>query len=329
LYIGWAIGNLVQNANNLERWQNAATTDPLTGLLNKRGADAKLTKACAEDRGFLMIMDLDSFKPVNDIYGHDMGDKILISMAQLMKTCTREEDILCRLGGDEFVTFLRNAEREMVVDDKTKFLNNEILKAARTYLGKDMEIPIGVSIGAVRVPEEGTDYHELLSKADKALYEVKDRGKHAYSIYSSVEGAVASVVDQNMTGGITGLKKILSERGPANGAYPLDYNSLEDVYRIIKRLTMGKCVEPIMIHFEIMADEAADKDLAERLAGIVRASLTGTDIACIDGANRVLAIVLSGKDDKAMDDFAKEIMDKWEKEEDVAKYGIRYDIGKP
>ena len=327
LYIGWVIGNLVQNANNLERWQNAATTDSLTGLINKRGADFELTRACASDKGILMILDLDSFKPVNDIYGHDMGDKILISMAQLMKTCTRQEDILCRLGGDEFVAFLRNADRDMVVDDKTKFLNNEILKAARTYLGKDMEIPIGVSVGAVKVPDEGNDYHELLAKADKALYEAKDKGKHAFAIFSSAEGAKPSVVDQTATGGITSIKKIMAERGPSNCAYTVDYNSLEDIYRVIKRVAQGRGVNCRMIHFEIVSDEDKVSEVMERFLEIVKHSLRRTDIVCVDGENRVLAIVFPENEDESQEDIVKNIISKWEKEEDTTKYMIRYDIG--
>ncbi len=326
LFIGWAIGNIVHNANNLERWQNAATTDSLTGLLNKRGADSEFTSACANEKGILMILDLDSFKPVNDIYGHDMGDKILISMAQLMKTCTRQEDILCRLGGDEFVAFLRNADRDMVVDDKTKFLNNEILKAAKTYLGKDMEIPIGVSVGAVRVPDEGTDYHDLLAKADKALYEAKDKGKHAYAIFSSVEGAKSAVVDQTTTGGITSLKKILAERGPSSCAYAIDYNSLEDVYRVIKRVALGKGVFCRMIHFEIISEDGTEPAVTEKLADIIKNGLKRTDIVCIDGENRVLAIVFP-EEEESQEDFAKETVSKWESEVDTTKYKIRYDIG--
>ncbi len=328
LYIGWAIGYLIQNANNLERWQNAATTDPLTGLLNKRGAETEFTRACSYDTGILMILDLDSFKPVNDIYGHAMGDKILMIMAQLLKTCTREEDLLCRIGGDEFVAFLRNATREVVVDDKTRFLNNEILKAAKTYLGKDMKIPIGVSIGAVMVPEEGTDFHELFAKADKALYEAKDKGKHAYAIFSSSEGSKSSVISQSSSGGLTGLKKIMSERGPANGAYHLDYNSMEDVYRIIKRLSLGGRLQSTMIHFEISSEGAIKDEDVKKLADILAGSLSDNDIVCIDGIGRVLAIVFPEDNTGSLDLFAQDIISKWKDETDKDKYSIKYDIGK-
>ncbi len=328
LYIGWAIGYLIQNANNLERWQNAATTDPLTGLLNKRGAEAEFTAACANEKGILMIMDLDSFKPVNDIYGHDMGDKILMSIALFMKTCTREEDLLARIGGDEFVAFLKNANREVVVDDKTKFLNNEILKAAKTYMGKDMEIPIGVSVGAVMIPDEGTDYHDLLTKADKALYEAKNNGKHAYAIYSTADGSKSSTVDQSATGGLTSLRKIMSERGPANGAYLVDYNSLEDIYRIVKRLNTTRCVKSLMIHFEILADEGDESKPEEKFAEKLREALSDKDIVCIDGKNRVLAIIFTDGDSGLLSEFAKGIITKWNREEGADKYKIRYEIGK-
>lgn len=304
LYIGWATSSIIQNANSLEKWQKEATRDPLTGLLNKRGAFNILTEACKNESGTLMILDLDSFKPVNDIYGHDVGDRILISMAQIMKFCTREEDILGRIGGDEFVMFLKNALSDEVVQEKTEFLNSEILREARNYLGKDMNIPIGVSVGAVRVPNEGTDYQSLFKKADKALYRVKNGGKHGFSIY--VSGGAAANVGANNTGGLSELIKIIKERDKPTEAYRFDYNSLSDIYRFIKRVNVGEDNHADILLFELKTDD--NKPITAEITDIfyetIKAGLGTRDLYCNDGKTRVIVItnILPGDKDETVDE---------------------------
>ncbi|WP_026651651.1 diguanylate cyclase domain-containing protein [Butyrivibrio proteoclasticus] len=317
LYVGWAIGYIIQNAHSLEKWQNEASRDPLTGLYNKRGANKEMIKACQTESGILMILDLDSFKPVNDIFGHDLGDRMLISMAQMMKICTREEDILARIGGDEFVVFLKNADREEVIQDKTLFLNTEMVRAAKTYMGDDINIPIGVSVGAVRVPAEGRDYEDLLKKADKALYTVKNNGKHGYSIYDSVGGA-SELVDAYGKGGITGLVKILDERTTPEHPYRLDYNSIQDVYRILKRLQKGRERKADFILLEVK-NENSDQypiEILEKFYDLVDNSLTPRDIYCIDGKTKI--IIMSDIEGMGADiSFIDEIEKKWAQDEEV------------
>lgn len=330
VYIGWATGNILQNANNVQKWQQEATRDALTGLLNKRGTQEQLENVLKTESGMLMLLDLDSFKPVNDIYGHEIGDRVLISMAQLMRTCTREEDILCRTGGDEFVAFLKNADREAVVEDKTRFINTELLKAARTYMGKDMNIPLGVSVGAVRVPAEGTDMTELLKKADVALYNVKNNGKHGYSIYSSEADGSIKGEELNAVGDLKSFKKIFGERNEKNGAYKLDYNSLQDTYRMLRRLAKASIIQIEIVQYELVGDEGERLEEAIKiLCDIIQMHTRSSDIYCVDGKRRVLVIMTyKNAAETSSAGCTSKILEEWLKTELSSIYELSHDTDK-
>ncbi len=170
--------------NEVEKKTEEANTDAMTGLLNKKATETAIEEMIAASDGMLMMLDLDSFKQVNDIYGHDMGDKILIRFSKLLRAMVQEGDIAGRIGGDEFMAFCRNVAEESEIREKTEFLNVEMVSSAKRLMGEDMTVPLGVSVGAVRVPTYGRNYTEVRKKADDALYQVKRDGKHGYCVYS-------------------------------------------------------------------------------------------------------------------------------------------------
>ena len=163
------VGNILDNIDKIHGLQMAASTDPMTGLLNKSASQDEISKLIEHYAGSLLILDLDSFKLVNDIYGHGAGDKILIKISKLIKHIIRETDLAGRIGGDEFIAFLQNVRNEEILKEKTAYLNEQILISAKKILGEDMKIPLGVSVGAVFVPNEGKNFAELFKKADTAL----------------------------------------------------------------------------------------------------------------------------------------------------------------
>ena len=130
-----------------------------------------------------MMIDLDSFKPVNDIYGHAMGDKVLIRFAEIIRSSIRATDIAGRIGGDEFVVFCKSILDEDVIADKAAYINEQVLLSAKELMGQSMNIPLGASIGCAFAPDEGADFVNLYKKADKALYFVKQNGKLGYKVY--------------------------------------------------------------------------------------------------------------------------------------------------
>ena len=129
------VDNILKNINKIHGLKMAADIDPMTGLLNKSASQRKISEVCNSKQGVLMMIDLDSFKLVNDIYGHGMGDKILIRFAELIKKVVRSSDLAGRMGGDEFIAFCQNVHDESIIAQKTKYLNEQLaLRLVRSLL---------------------------------------------------------------------------------------------------------------------------------------------------------------------------------------------------
>ena len=165
-----------------QKMEDLANTDGLTGLSNERFFNATLQKKEKAGEPFaLFYLDLDSFKPVNDTYGHDMGDQLLKAVARRLRSCVRSTDYAFRIGGDEFLIIMRN-----IKDSRLPLMKADELRAGIEKLGleADVQVPLSISVGVSFYPVDGTDDAVLLYKADKALYEAKKRGKNNCVIYS-------------------------------------------------------------------------------------------------------------------------------------------------
>ena len=224
------ITNVLKRQATLHKFYEEATIDNLTGLLNKSATNNKLEMLCRRKPGYLMMIDLDSFKLVNDIYGHAAGDKILISFAILISGFLGPDDIIGRVGGDEFTAFSISLKSEKEIQEFCDNLNTTLLSDAKRILGEDMEIPLGASIGAVYMTGQGEEYTDALKKADKALYDVKNDGKHGFAMYKEDDSS-----DDEDIMDLKTLSMILSERNVSSSALKLDKASFVGVYRYIMR----------------------------------------------------------------------------------------------
>lgn len=223
------IENVLNRQGQINRLQKEATIDKMTGFLNKAAVTDKLDMLCRRRSGFLMMIDLDSFKLVNDIYGHEMGDKVLIAFSEIIKKKLGPDDVIGRIGGDEFTAFVTSLYSETDLVRFTADFNTAFLKEAKKLMGDNMEIPLGVSVGAVFIPGKQTDYSQMLKNADKALYSVKQNGKHGCAVYGSEE----DVKNDNIN--MCTLSMILSERNISNSALRLEWDSFVNVYRFVVR----------------------------------------------------------------------------------------------
>jgi len=179
--------DVTQRKQAEQQIRHVAEHDGLTGLLN-RTAFLQALQAAATDvhrsgRGFAVLyVDLDGFKPVNDRYGHAVGDQLLVWVARQLTQAAREDDVVARLGGDEFALLLRGVSD---VDSASR-LADRLVQA----LGQPTEIEahalrIGASIGIVLSPGDGTEAEELLRKADSAMYLAKATGRRCARIYGT------------------------------------------------------------------------------------------------------------------------------------------------
>lgn len=162
--------------------------DPLTDLPNRVLMLDRLSQALARvKRGDVMALfylDLDRFKPVNDTYGHAVGDALLAEVAKRFRTATRETDTVARVGGDEFVV-LQSGVR--LVSDIEVLAERLVRMISGRYRIAGHSVEIGVSIGIAIAPVDGFDPDELMKRADKALYRCKSQGGLDYCFYAAAE----------------------------------------------------------------------------------------------------------------------------------------------
>ncbi|HYQ52299.1 MAG TPA: EAL domain-containing protein, partial [Pseudomonas sp.] len=161
-----------------------ALHDTLTGLPNRTLLSDRIEQAIgkvAEQGGCfaLMFIDLDGFKPVNDAFGHHVGDLLLKAVAARLRGHLHSQDTLARIGGDEFVLLVELQEAEDAMDVAVKQVN----LVSRTFHVAEHDLQLTASLGIVLYPGNGQDQLELLRNADAAMYHAKSAGKNGYSFF--------------------------------------------------------------------------------------------------------------------------------------------------
>lgn len=175
--------------------EHLATHDPLTGLINRRHfielASQAIEQARRYKRPFSVIMiDIDHFKNINDTFGHNAGDQILVEAARCMRGVLRKADIFSRFGGDEFVLFLPETSKE-----GARRLSERLRAAVaqRTEMVEGISMPITVSIGLTsHLSESKYKIDTLLQEADKALYTSKQGGRDRITLFEDPSAAISS-----------------------------------------------------------------------------------------------------------------------------------------
>lgn len=154
-----------------------ATHDPLTGINNRSAYELYMDRADKEHIA-LMIIDVDEFKKINDTYGHDVGDRVLKKVADILKESFRSVDCVCRLGGDEFVVVMTRASstmRQLVINKIAKA--NGILQHPMDGLPK-----VSLSVG-VAFSDRENPTGDIFKDADTALYQMKKAGRGGCAVY--------------------------------------------------------------------------------------------------------------------------------------------------
>jgi diguanylate cyclase (GGDEF)-like protein len=169
------------------RISEMATRDVLTGLANRSLFRERVEQALDRTQRYgepfaLLMLDLDRFKTINDTLGHPVGDEVLKEIARRLQQCVRETDTVTRLGGDEFAIL----QACTVAQDEAARLAQRILDTiAEPLVVKGKRIEIGTTIGIAFAPRDAVDHDELISKADRALYEGKKNGRHRFCFADS------------------------------------------------------------------------------------------------------------------------------------------------
>jgi diguanylate cyclase (GGDEF)-like protein/PAS domain S-box-containing protein len=300
-------------AKSLEM-SHLAHHDALTDLPNRVLFNDRLTQAIAlakrqSKRLAVMFVDLDHFKKINDALGHDVGDKLLQSVAGRLTACVRRSDTVSRLGGDEFVVLLAQVEH---AEDAAHSARKILRALAAPHIIDNKSLDINVSIGVSTYPNDGEDAEGLINRADNAMYEAKEHGRNNCQFFrhemharlaerQSLEADLRCALGRSefllhyqpklslQTGKITGVEALIRWLHPQRGMiYPAEFVSIAEDCGLIVPIGQwvlleackqaqawrdsGHGVVPVSVN--VSAAEFGDKDF---LSG-VRAVLIATGV---------------------------------------------------
>lgn len=177
--------DVTQEVQTQARVRYLSEHDELTGLPNRvqmrQFLDRKPLKQLAHDQQIAVLtVDLDKFKPVNDLYGHSVGDKILHDVSARMRDCIPENGLVTRYGGDEFIVILPTTQGS----NEPERLSDALLsRLTQAFHLEDTDVFIGASIGIAIAPLHATDANDLLRYSDIALYQAKHDGRNCWRLY--------------------------------------------------------------------------------------------------------------------------------------------------
>lgn len=181
------LSDITELKQHEEQLKKVAYFDPLTRLPNRRLLDDRLKlalKQAKRDQTLLAVvyLDLDGFKPINDIYSHEAGDQLLVEISERLLQAVREGDTVSRVGGDEFVLILNHVESILNCEAVLK----RVLQEIETPVMVDRQaLQVSASIGVTLFPEDDCDADTLLRHADQSMYIAKKSGKNAYHFFNN------------------------------------------------------------------------------------------------------------------------------------------------
>ena len=313
----------------LVQLEKEAMTDSMTGFLNKSTAEDRIRYACRTESGLICMLDLDSFKLFNDLFGHDTGDRVLILFSDLLKNNMRSDDICGRIGGDEFLVFARNMRSESELIHFTQRINDDYLSMLKALLGDQLKFSVGVSIGASAVPGHGRDFDKLFRLADQALNEAKNKGKHCCVLKGSEE-----ITQTRPSGALTldSVTMILEERNVSSNAMWMGRDAFINIYRYMNRYLERyhgmayRALLTISILPEI-TDKQARADIVAQFRSIMQQSLRNSDVMVEVSENQIF-LLLPQMQEASIDIVKDRLMKKWERTEYCGLASITWETGK-
>lgn len=214
--------------STLRTQKNRENLDFLTGLPTRNKGEQVVAQLMQRHSGCLAFMDMDNLKTINDIYGHKAGDRVLKLLGTLLLEYT-SECIVCRLGGDEFLLFMPDANKNDITE-----LMKDIFDKFNTRKEQDHELHAASISAGLYMCNIGESFEECYTKADKALYFVKQNGKSDFSFYRQI----SEVHCENHATGkdLDLIAKALRESGNYSGALDLDYREFAKIYEYMNHL---------------------------------------------------------------------------------------------
>ncbi|MCH5253349.1 MAG: diguanylate cyclase [Lachnospiraceae bacterium] len=271
--------------------------DYLTGLLGKEQGEKEITESLRNGSGCVMVLDLDHFRNVNETYGHLTGDYILKLTADILKDVS-EKDIVCRLGGDEFLYYVEGiTSQEEAVQKVEKILEVFEEKKKEIDVLKDVSISVGISLFGV----DGGDFEELVKKADKALYHVKQiDSEERYLFYQSAN--MLKTLEQTKSD-LNRLIDMVENRQSYQGAFQIDYEEFGRVYDFVVHFSQRNKQELQLILFTLFSADGSDIKLSQMeqamqcMEQAIIKSLRGVDVGTRYSSSQFLVVLVGAERD--------------------------------
>ena len=274
--------------------KNKSRQDALTGLWNRAYTEEMVNGMLTSGvRGALLMIDLDNFKAVNDVYGHIAGDRTLQMFADILREFSSEGDVLCRIGGDEFIVFVKGVTSKEELGARAEKILNRMSRKIREC---GFETNTSISIGIAQAPSDGNVFLKLYSSADKALYYVKQNGKNSYHFFTD------RLHDGNDSGAKTVdlqyLQDLMSRSDDGTGAYLLNFDNFHHVYNFIRRFVGRNQSEVQTVLFTVHDNKNAEFDVTEAeyalelLEKAVYTSLRRSDVSTRYSSKQLIVILM-------------------------------------
>jgi diguanylate cyclase (GGDEF)-like protein len=307
---GDAAALALDNAQIRARLEHQAQTDPLTGLFNHRAFHERLRQSLANasrshDVVSLLMLDIDDFKRVNDVYGHGAGDEILRSLADTLKDAMRTSDVVYRLGGEEFAIVIASRSPE----NAERLARRLVQRVEATEF--DPAGRITISVGLARGPEHAMNPRELIACAEAAMMTAKARGKNQLILYDDAElerpegeevpstRDVRSVAHMKMLQSLGGKLNRLNDVRQIGNVIATELRSLIDYHNCRVSVVEGDDVIPIAFVGQFTSETQEPLEILACKVGqgiTGRVAETGESLLIADAANCEFARVLPGTD---------------------------------
>jgi diguanylate cyclase (GGDEF)-like protein len=256
----------LDNAQIRARLEHQAQTDSLTGLFNHRSFHERLLTALQDASRThrpvaVLMLDIDDFKRVNDVYGHGVGDELLRTLADTLRACVRPEDVVCRLGGEEFGVIMRACDGRAAARIAQRLVGR--LSDVELHGVGALKVSIGLAVG----PEHAMNPRELTACAEAAMMTAKAQGKNRVVLYdeTSVERPdapthardVRSIAHMKMLQSLSGKLNRLNDVREIGDEIAAELRSLIDYHNCRVFVVDGEDLEPVAFRGEFVVETVA------------------------------------------------------------------------
>lgn len=304
-----------------EEARKAGDTDYLTGLLSRMKGEERISCAMTEANGCFAFIDLDNLKRTNDTMGHLAGDYALMTVGEVLSAHSQNA-IAMRLGGDEFVLYMIGADKEDAIRRMNDIYEDFAAKRERSPYLSGSSLSAGL---CMCTPKDA--YTDILAKADKALYHVKQRGKGSYYFYTSSMNQAKKNSSDDLNRLVTGLTK----DGGYSGSLSVEYREFAKIYDFVRYIAdrFSHNLELIMI--TVQPEVAGSLYIDEKEAAMlcmektIQASLRTVDV-CTRFSSEQFLVVLMDAEKEDIDIITNRIFDNFSKVYQGKPLSLDYDI---